>query len=154
MRLSPKPLPVTTLLYFMSPNQKSRAIHAVVGVHVAQGLSCPRLGHALPIMPLTFSGVLCPGSCGRRPTSAGHFLCLMGGQWASQQKPGLYSELGTMLRLPPCMVISHLTLSGHFVFLFYSQIQGDVLPPTGLCGWKECPYTFLQILNLLIYELL
>lgn len=152
--LSPKPLPMTTLLYFMSPNQESRAIHAVVGVHVAQGLSCPRLGHALPVMPLTFSGGALSWFLWPPAHICWHFLCLRGGQWAFQQEPGLCSELCTMLRLPPYVLIFRLTLRGHFAFLFYSQIQGDVLPLMGLCGWKGCLYTFLQILNLLIYELL
>lgn len=140
VKLSPKPLPMTTLLYFMSPNQESRAIHVVVGVHVAQTLSCPQLGYALSSLS---QRVLCPGSCWALSVLHGRTVGFAAGSRPLQRA-----------RLPPCMLISCLTLRGHFAFLFYSQIQRDVLPPTGLRGWKECLYTFLQILNLLIYELL
>lgn len=72
-RLSPKPLPRRTLL-LCDPKSGSPAIRAPVAVRAAQGLSCPPLGHAVPMIILTLSAGLRPGFLRPPAKAAGHLL--------------------------------------------------------------------------------
>ena len=118
--------------YVVLLDQGARPSLPVVGVHVTQGLSCPRLGQAPP----THSSLSQVAPClGRRPAAAGPFPA-SDGRTAGEPDLSKASSAQGFFRLPRRGRHYSATFRGHCAFFSYSKFQGDVLSPQ-LSAWLE-----------------